>query len=112
MSDTFCAPAKVPGHPGERLAEFFDAMFKTVTAISTLGASWTFSKVISNPVEPSSYHGLSGVQMQYYVADAFVYFTMSLFLTTLAASALAYWRPQAICYFGTEDSHSRRIVAW
>ncbi|KAE9377026.1 hypothetical protein N431DRAFT_462822 [Stipitochalara longipes BDJ] len=112
MSYVVCSPAKLPDHPGERLADFFDAMFKTLTAISTLGASWTFSKAVSNPAEPWTYHGLTGVQMQYYIADAFVCFTLSLFLTTLAASALVYWRPQAILYFGTEDTHRRRIVAW
>ncbi|KAH8751234.1 hypothetical protein BGZ57DRAFT_714784, partial [Hyaloscypha finlandica] len=104
--------APPPKHPGLRLADFFDAMFKTITAISTLGASITFSKVVSNPTEPWVYHGISGDDIQYYIADAFVCFALSLFLTTLAASALSYWRPQAIRYFGTEDSHHRRIVAW
>ena len=107
-----CTPAPPPKHPGLRLADFFDAMFKTITAISTLGASITFSKVVSNPTEPWVYHGISGDDIQYYIADAFVCFALSLFLTTLAASALSYWRPQAIRYFGTEDSHHRRIVAW
>jgi len=109
---TACAPARLPAHPGDRLADFFDSMLKTISAVSTLGASWTFSLVISGPAEPMGYHGLSAVQIQNYIADAFVCFTINLFLTTLAATALAYWRPQAVIYFGTEDTHRRRIVAW
>lgn len=111
MCDATCAPAKLPEHPGERLADFFHGMFKTVAAISTLGASLTFSKVVSNPTEPWVYHGLSGAEIQTYVADAFVCFTLNLFLTTLAASALSYYQPQAIRYFSTEESHQRRFVA-
>ncbi|KAE9369110.1 hypothetical protein N431DRAFT_493008 [Stipitochalara longipes BDJ] len=107
-----CAAAPPPKHPGERLADFFDTMFQTITAISTLGASLTFSKVVSTPTEPWVYHGLTADEIQYYIADSFVCFTLALFLTTLAASALSNWRPQAIRYFGTEDSHRRRIVAW
>jgi hypothetical protein len=87
-------------------------MFKTLTGICTLGASLTWSKVVGSPTEPSKYHGLSGTQIQYYIADAFVCFVLALFLTTLSASALSNWRPAAIRYFGTEDSHRRRIVAW
>jgi hypothetical protein len=87
-------------------------MFQTITAISTLGASLTFSKVVSTPTQPWKDHGLSADQIQYYIADSFVCFTLALFLTTLAASALSNWRPDAIRYFGTEDSHKRRIVAW
>jgi len=112
MPGSICAPAKLPAHPGERLADFFDTMFKTITAISTLSASWTFSKVVSGPAEPLNYHGLSAVQIQNYIADAFVCFTISLFLTTLAASALAFFRPQAVLYIGIDDTHQRRIVAW
>ena len=106
------APLPTPKHPGERLADYFDTMFQTITAISTLGASLTFSKVVSTPTEPWVYHGLTAAEIQYYIADAFVCFALALFLTTLAASALSNWRPQAIKYFGTEDSHRRRIVAW
>jgi hypothetical protein len=106
------APAPTPKHPGERHADFFDTFFKTVTAISTLGASLTFSKVVNTPTEPWVDYGFSKFEIQYYIADAFVFFALDLFITTLAASALSYWRPQAISYFGTIDSHQRRIVMW
>ena len=111
-SPAACEPAPVPKHPGERLADYFKTMFQTLTAISTLGASLTWSKVVANPTEPFEYHGLSVTQIQYYIADAFVCFVLALFLTTLSASALSNWRPQLIRWFGVEDSHKRRIVAW
>jgi len=106
------APLPHPKHPGERLVDYFNTMFQTITAISTLGASLTFSKVVSAPTDPLGYHGLTADEIQYYIADAFVCFALALFLTTLAASALANWRTDAIKYFGMEDSHRRRIVAW
>lgn len=112
-------PAPVPTaaatpqkHPGERLADFFNNFFKTITAISTLGASLTFSKTVSSPVEPWRHYGFTATELQFYIADAFVCFAVTLFITTLAASALSMWRPQAIVYFGTTDSHKRRIVLW
>jgi hypothetical protein len=106
------APAPIPKHPGERLADFFDGMFKTITAISTLGASITFAKVVNSPTTPLGDFGITPKQIQYYIADAFVCFALALFITTLSATALTNWRNDAIRYFGTEDSNRRRIVAW
>jgi hypothetical protein len=106
------APPAPTKHPGDRLAEFFDAVFKTVTAISTLGASITFAKIEQTPVVPWVDYGFSKLAIQYYLADAFLFFVLDLFIVTLAATALSYWRPKAVDYFGTEDTHERRIVMW
>ncbi|RDW88488.1 hypothetical protein BP6252_00520 [Coleophoma cylindrospora] len=99
-------------HPGERLAEYFNNFFATVTAISTLGASITFSKILQTPVAPWIDYGFSDITIQNYIAISWLCFVLDLAITSFAASALSLWRPQAIRYFGTSDSDDRRIVMW
>lgn len=106
------SPESTAGHPGERLALYFEKFFTTVVGISTLGASITFSKVVSTPVAPWDDYGISSSAVQSYLSIGFLLFTMDLALTSAAASALSLYRPQAIRFFGTADSHHRRKVMW
>jgi hypothetical protein len=106
------AAAAVKPHPGERLADYFDNFFKAITAISTLGASLTFAKVVQSPVEPLIDYGFSKITVQYYLANSWTLFIIDLGLTTLASTTLTNYKPQAIDYFGTEDSKERRTVLW
>jgi hypothetical protein len=106
------AAAAVPPHPGQRLADYFDNFFKAVTAISTLGASLTFAKVVQSPVEPLADYGFSKTSIQYFLANSWTLFIIDLGITTLASTTLANYKPQAIDYFGEVDSRERRIVLW
>lgn len=99
-------------HPGERLAEYFNNFFATVTGISTLGASITFSKILQTPVASWTDYGFSDVTIQKYIAISWLCFILDLAITSFAASALSLWRPQAIRYFGTSDTNDRRTVMW
>lgn len=98
--------------PGERLATFFDKFFTTIVGISTLGASISFSKVVSTPVKPWVDYGASEVSIQNNLSIAFLLLLIDLAITSAAASALSLYRPQAVKYFGTSDSHRRRVVMW
>ena len=110
---TATAPAAPPKvHPGERLANYFDNFFKTVVAISTFGSSLTFSKIVQTPVAPWDDYGFSKFSVQYFLANAFLLFVLDLAITSLAASALVLYRPQAVDWFGTNDSRERRVVMW
>jgi hypothetical protein len=104
------APPKT--HPGERLADYFDSFFKTIVAVSTLGASITFAKIVQTPVTPWIDYGFSKITIQNYLGLSWLFFVLDLAITSFAASALSLYRPQAIEYFGIIDSHRRRIVMW
>lgn len=99
-------------HPGERLANFFDKFFTTIVGVSTLGASISFSKIVSTPVKPWVDYGHSEVSIQNNLSIAFLLLVVDLALTSAAASALSLYRPQAVNYFGMSDSHHRRVVMW
>lgn len=99
-------------HPGERLAAYFDKFFTTIVGICTLGASLSFAKIVQTPVKPWVDYGVSEIAIQNYLSIAFLLLVMDLAITSAAASALSLYRVQAISYFGTADSHERRIVMW
>jgi hypothetical protein len=99
-------------HPGERLASYFDKFFTTVVGLSTLGASISFSKIVQTPVTPWVDYGVGIVTIQNYVSISFLLLVVDLALASAAASALSFYRPRAVSYFGTKDSHERRIVMW
>ncbi|CZR67691.1 uncharacterized protein PAC_17590 [Phialocephala subalpina] len=99
-------------HPGERLANFFDNFFKTITAIATFGSSLTFSKVVSAPVTPWVDHGIPANTIQTYLSISWLLFLLDLGLVSFFAAGLSLWRPSAISWFGTEDSRKRRVVMW
>lgn len=106
------SPPAAVDHPGERLAVYFERFFTTIVSISTLGASLSFSKVVSTPVTPWDDHGFSSSSVQAYLSISFLLLTMDLALTSAAYSALSLYRPQAVRFFGTADSHDRRVVMW
>ncbi|TVY23983.1 hypothetical protein LHYA1_G008018 [Lachnellula hyalina] len=98
-------------HPGERLATFFDNFFKTILSVSTLGASITFSKLVDAPTPPL--HGpFSANAAQSYMGVSWLLFLLDLAATAFATCAFTLYRPQAIAYFGTENSDKRRVVMW
>ena len=99
-------------HPGDRLASYFENFFKTVTAVSTLGASITFAKIVQAPVPPFQNYGFSTREIQYLIAISWLFFVLALGLTSFFASALSLWRPQAVRAFGTENGSQRRKVLW
>ena len=105
-------PDPTKQHPGERLANFCDNFFKTIIGISTFGASMCFAKIVQTPVEPWVNYGYSKITVQFFLSNAFLFFVLDLMATSFAASALQLWRPQAVEYFGTEDSEDRRTVMW
>jgi hypothetical protein len=106
------SPPAALDHPGERLAVYFERFFTTIVSISTLGASLSFSKVVSTPITPWDDHGISSSSVQSYLSISFLLLTMDIALTSAAASALSLYRPQAVRFFGTADSHDRRVVMW
>ena len=99
-------------HPGDRLATYFENIFRTITAIATLGASITFAKIVQTPVPPFHNYGFSTKGIQYLIALSWLFFVLALAFTSFFASALSLWRPQAVKAFGTENGSERRKVLW
>ena len=110
MAETLAEPPGKP--PGERLASYFENFFRTVVAVATLGASLTFSKLVSSPIEPFHDYGYSGRQVQYLLASSWLLFVLALAFTSFIASALSLWRPQAVKAFGTSINEQRNKVLW
>ncbi|MCJ1472381.1 hypothetical protein MMC13_001028 [Lambiella insularis] len=110
MADSTAPKAAPP--PGERLASYFENFFRTIVGVSTLGASITFSQIISSPVAPRQNFGFDQVTVQWFLAIAWLFFFLALAVTSLFASLLSLYRPQAVEYFGTTTGHNRRTVMW
>jgi hypothetical protein len=106
------APAPPKVHPGERLATFFDNLFKTITAIATLGASITFAKIVQTPVTPWIDYGFSKDTIQTYLGISWLLFLVNLGMVSFFTAALSLWRNAAVEWFGTEDSQKRRTVMY
>jgi hypothetical protein len=107
---TTAPPQKV--HPGERLASFFENFFRTIVGVSTLGSSLTFSKLISTPVPLWQQHSISDTNAQSYLGLSWLFFILSLAITSFCACALSLWRPLLVSQFGEKDSTERRKVMW
>ena len=102
-------PAKPPG---DRLASYFENFFRTITGVSTLGASITFSKIVQAPVDPFHNYGFSSRNIQYLISLSWLFFVLALAFTSFFASALSLWRPQAVKAFGTTTGPDRVKVLW
>ena len=103
----------VPGkNPGERLASYFDSFFRTIVAISTLGASLTFTKIVQAPVDPWINYGIDSDTTQFYMAISWMLFLLALVITSAFASLLSLYRPQAIEAFATKDHKWKKRVMW
>jgi len=99
-------------HPGERLASYFENFFRTITGVSTLGASITFTNIVKAPVTPFHNFGFSSQRIQYLISLSWLFFVLALALTSFFASALSLWRPQAVKAFGTTTGADRVKVLW
>ena len=98
--------------PGDRLASYFENFFRTITGVSTLGASITFSKIVQSPVTPFHYYGFDQRQIQYLISLSWLFFVLALAFTSFFASALSLWRPQAVKAFGQTTGSDRVKVLW
>ena len=74
-------------HPGDRLASYFENFFRIVTAVSTLGASITFAKIVQTPVSPFQNYGFSEVEIQYLIATSWLFFVLAEALPVVAKPA-------------------------
>ena len=99
-------------HPGDRLASYFENFFRTITGVSTLGASITFSKIVQAPVTPFHYYGFDQRKIQYLISLSWLFFILALAFTSFFASALSLWRPQAVKAFGQTTGSDRVKVLW
>ncbi|KAL8785062.1 MAG: hypothetical protein Q9195_008794 [Heterodermia aff. obscurata] len=106
------SPSKPTKPPGERLASYFENFFRGVIGIATFGASITFSKIPDAPTAPSSNHGISATRIQYLIAISWLFFVLALACTSITASALSLYRPQAVQAFGNTYGKERRRVLW
>ena len=99
-------------NPGERLASYFENFFRAVVGIATLGASLTLSKIVQTPVSPWVDYGISVDRIQTFISLSWLLFVITLVTTSILASLLSLYRPQAVDAFSTKDHHNKKIVMW
>jgi len=103
-------PPPAPKYQGEEATDRFNDSFKALAAISTLGASITFSQVVTAAPEPLTYHGFDRESIQKYMAMSWLFFMLDLISALVAGSVLALYRPETIRHYGDEYTTQRRVV--
>jgi hypothetical protein len=94
---------------GEGAAKFFEGFFPSVVAISTLGASITFTVIISSLPEPKQTFAEESVRI--FLAIAWLLFILGLALGTFLGSVMIFHRDGVRKGFEL-DSQSTRIRWW
>ncbi len=86
----------------ERVRTFFQGLFKIVVAVSTLGASFTFSLILTDIRSPS--HPIFGVdQLIFFLALSWLLFIIALTMACVFTLLLNFWGDKAIEGFYTES---------
>ncbi|KAJ9645636.1 hypothetical protein H2204_001217 [Knufia peltigerae] len=81
-------------HHGSSVSTFFNGLFSTAIAITTLGASITFSYVLSNDTAaPTSKHpAFSQYQVQQFLAISWLLFLLALAFASLGSTLLTFFK--------------------
>jgi len=81
-------------HSGSSVATFFNGLFATIIGIATLGASVTFSYVLSNNVQPpsSSHPTFDAAQVQLFLALSWLLFLLALAFASLGSTLLTFFK--------------------
>ncbi|KAL2401585.1 hypothetical protein ABEF93_007328 [Exophiala dermatitidis] len=80
-------------HSGAAVATFFNGLFTTIIGIATLGASITFSYVLSNNnIPPSPSSSFSTKQIQLFLAISWLLFLLALAFASLGSTLLTFFK--------------------
>ncbi|KIX07908.1 uncharacterized protein Z518_02562 [Rhinocladiella mackenziei CBS 650.93] len=98
-------------HSGCSVASFFNGLFTTIIGIATLGASITFSYVLSNntSIAPSPNPTFNVRQVQQFLAISWLLFLLALGFASLGSSLLTFFKGHWIADW---DGMNGRISQW
>jgi len=79
-------------HSGSSVVAFFNGLFTTIIGIATLGASVTFSYVLSNNTQPPTSHMFDSEHIQLFLAISWLLFLLALAFASLGSTILTFFR--------------------
>jgi hypothetical protein len=91
-----------PTREAERVRTFFQGLFKIVVAVSTLGASFTFTFILTDIRSPNHPH-FDGDQLVTFLAMSWLLFIVALIFACLFTLLLNFWGDKAMTEFYTES---------
>ncbi|KIY02196.1 uncharacterized protein Z520_02334 [Fonsecaea multimorphosa CBS 102226] len=99
-------------HPGSSVTAFFSGVFTTIIGISTLGASITFSYVLSNNTStPRAVFDVE--QIQEFLAISWLLFLLALAIASLGSTILNFFKDHWTAdWDGLNGKTSQRSVQW
>ncbi|EXJ68363.1 uncharacterized protein A1O5_08155, partial [Cladophialophora psammophila CBS 110553] len=100
-------------HPGSSVTTFFNGVFRTIIGIATLGASITFSYVLSNNTStPRARKPVFNVdQIQEFLAISWLLFLLALAIASLGSTILTFFKDHWIAdWDGLNGKTSQRSV--
>ena len=103
-------------HSGDSVSSFFTGLFGTIIAVSTLGASITFSYVISNNLTPPRNHPLFGIdEIQLFLSISWLLFLLALAFASTGSTLLTFfrdhWKADWDCKNGDQSRLSVQVYA-
>lgn len=79
-------------HSGEAVSTFFNGLFQTILGIATLGASITFSYVISNNTQAPVSHMFGVAEVQLFLSISWLLFLLALASASLGSTLLTFFK--------------------
>lgn len=102
-------------HSGNSVSTFFNGLFTTIIGISTLGASITFSYVISNNPPPPSTRTFGQSEIQLFLSISWFLFLLALAFASLGSTLLTFfkehWKADWDCKNGEKSRVSVQVYA-
>ncbi|KAL9107651.1 MAG: hypothetical protein Q9227_007458 [Pyrenula ochraceoflavens] len=97
----------------ENVATWFAGFFQTLLGLSTLGASITFSYVLSSSSNTSLPRDayFSSRQLSHFLALSWLLFVLALAFTSIFTTLLQFYHADAISHW-TRGGHGKRLVLW
>ncbi|KIW19232.1 hypothetical protein PV08_03526 [Exophiala spinifera] len=99
-------------HRGSSVSTFFNGLFSTAIAITTLGASITFSYVLSNGTAPptSKSPAFSQYQVQQFLAISWLLFLLALAFASLGSTLLTFFKNHWIADWDGANGETSQVT--
>lgn len=99
--------------PGKKVASWLNSLFTVLVALSTLGASVTFSYVVSGIRTPTTTKsGFSNGEYETFMALSWLLFILDLAFATLFSTLLAFYQDQAVAHWQSTNKVARSYIQW
>jgi len=103
----------ISDEPGAKVADWFNSLFTVIVALSTLGASVTFSYVVSGIRTPTGSHPtFSTKKYETFMAISWLLFMLDLAVSTLFSTLLTFFKDDAVPDWGSSNLQKRMFIQW